>query len=101
MSTDKIAEAQRLQQAGYFSRAEAIYREVLQATPNDAEVWFLLGDSLFHQGRFDEAMAPFRRSIDLDPDSGGAYLNLSHLLRRRGDLEGAVAWISQPPASRL
>jgi tetratricopeptide (TPR) repeat protein len=92
---EMIATAQRLQQAGYFSRAEELYRQILPTNPNDGQLCFLLGDNLFHQGKLDEAVVHFRRSIELSPDSGGAYLNLAHVLRRQGDLEGGLDCLRQ------
>jgi tetratricopeptide (TPR) repeat protein len=94
-NSETIAQARRLEEAGYFSRAEELYRQVVQANANDAETRFLLGDNLFHQGRLDEAAAEFSRTIEIAPDLGGPYLNLSHILRRQGDTEAAVACLRQ------
>jgi tetratricopeptide (TPR) repeat protein len=94
-SAETLAHAQRLQQAGYFSRAEPLYREVLEAHPTNADVCFLLGENLFRQGKLDDAVDQFQRCIELSPYSGVADLHLSHVLHRQGKTEAAAACLRQ------
>ncbi len=49
-----------------------------------------MGIALGNDGKRDEAIAKYRKAIELDPTSAGAYVNLSELLKDKGDLEGAL-----------
>ena len=62
-ATQLLATAVRFHQAGQLIAAEACYRQVLAAQPNLAEGHFRLGDALMGQGKFDEAVAAYRRAI--------------------------------------
>jgi tetratricopeptide (TPR) repeat protein len=55
----------------------------------------LLGRALEKQGRIDEAVEHYRRSIALDPAFAEAHNNLGVALARRGDLLEAVAEVRQ------
>jgi hypothetical protein len=43
---DTLEQAQRLHQAGKLVEAERVYSQVLQANGHDAEIWYLLGDTV-------------------------------------------------------
>ncbi len=51
------------------------------------------------QGRTDEALAEFRKSIELQPESAEAYLSLGQLLQRRGEARRVSAALRE--AERL
>ncbi len=56
-------------------------REAAQEYPDDAEVWYLLGETSFHLGRQDlagqdENDRAFARAIELDPGFAPAYIHL-------------------------
>jgi tetratricopeptide (TPR) repeat protein len=53
--------------------------------PETAESWYERGCALEDDEAPEEAMAAYRRSLDLDPDFGDAHLNLGRLLHVRGD----------------
>ena len=71
-----LATAVRLHQAGQLVAAEA--RQALAAQPNLAEGHFRLGDALFGQGKFDEAVAAYRQAIGIKPDYAEAHSNLGN-----------------------
>jgi len=50
-----------------------------------------LGFTLYHQGHVDEAIANWRKSIELDPNDASAYRLLSGALADQGHLDEAVA----------
>src|SRR5262249_30551367 len=68
-----------LAQAGQFPAAEAHYRQALAGRPT-AEAHNGLGYVLEQQGREEEAVAEFRKAIDLDPKFTPAYNNLAEAL---------------------
>jgi Flp pilus assembly protein TadD len=75
-------------QAGKFGEAESHYRQALAGRPT-AETHNGLGYALARQGRTDEAVAEFRKAIDLDATFAPAYNNLADALLKQGKLEEA------------
>ncbi len=71
--------------------AEQLYREILQADPNQAEVLSLLGLILQDRGQVEEATALLSRAIEIAPEYPEAYANLARGLSFRRDSAGAVA----------
>jgi superkiller protein 3 len=53
-----------------WQRAEALFRKALDLNPNDAFSRGYLGRCLARQGRYPEAVNEYRRSLQLDPNSG-------------------------------
>lgn len=51
--------------AQMWVRAEAGARANLEAFPNDARVWFALGDALLNQGRAEEALPAYEKAYTL------------------------------------
>jgi len=76
-------------QAGAFGEAEAHYRQALPGRPT-AETHNGLGYVLARRGRTDEAVAEFRKAIDVDPKFTPAYNNLADALAKQGKLEEAA-----------
>ena len=75
-------------QAGKFGEAESHYRKALPGR-STAETHNGLGYVLAQQGRTDEALAEFRKAIDLDAKFTPAYNNLADALATQGKLEEA------------
>ena len=75
-------------QAGKFAEAESHYRQALAGKPT-AETHNGLGYVLARQGRTDEAVAEFRKAIDVDAKFTPAYNNLAEALAKQGKLEEA------------
>jgi tetratricopeptide (TPR) repeat protein len=62
----------------------------LAACPNDAGVEMQVGAVLGLDGKYEEAAAHFRRSIELAPDAPGPYLPLTTCLARLGQTQQLV-----------
>jgi tetratricopeptide (TPR) repeat protein len=58
-------------------QAEAVYRELLAAHPNDAELHDGLGKALMFQKKSADAQREFFSAIKLKPDFGNAYYDLA------------------------
>lgn len=58
--------------------------------PESVEVHDYLGIALARKGRFDEAIAQFRRSLQLDPDSARTHWRLGAALAARGASQEAI-----------
>jgi Flp pilus assembly protein TadD len=61
---------------GAVSEARALYKQAFGA---------------FVQGRADEAVAGYRRALELDPGLAIAWNGLAMALAQQGDLDGAIA----------
>jgi len=63
--------------AGKNDLAEASYRTLLAAHPNEAELHRRLGEALLPQKKFTEAQQEFATAVKLKPDLGEAYSGLA------------------------
>jgi protein O-GlcNAc transferase len=77
-------------QAGRLAEAEAIYRQILEGSPDDADTLQLLGALALQSGGADESIDLLRRSLDINPRYAEAHNNLGVALRNRGELAEAV-----------
>ena len=69
---------------------ESHYRQIVQADPNRAEAWQMLGVTLFGQNRYPEAVEAMRRAVSLDPNRADYQYNLGLALATMGDGAGAI-----------
>lgn len=76
--------------SGELARAEKLYRAVLTVWRDHAEAWHLLGMTLFQSGRSDEGVRALQRSLACDPAVLLHHMNLAHVLRAEGDIDGAT-----------
>ncbi len=78
-------------QRGELAQAQTIYRQILDAEPQHADVWHLLGLVAHQEGRNDEAVNSILRAISLN-DAQPAYHNhLGAVYAVVGELEKAEA----------
>ena len=76
------------------------YREAQEEGPEfSADDWFEWGCEL-EPGSPGEAIAAYRRSIELDPEHADAHVNLGRLLHEAGDAAGAAPHYEAALASR-
>jgi len=73
----ELQQAEALYLSGHFKEAQAAYEQLTGKYPNNADLWFRLGNTLMKQGRYDEAAGALQTSIGLDPGNGRAALNLA------------------------
>ncbi len=59
-----------------------------RVAPLDSDAWYRWGEDLDDAAPH-EAEDAYRRALAIDPDHGGAHLNLGRLLHERGELRGA------------
>ncbi|MGB6310392.1 MAG: sulfotransferase [Steroidobacteraceae bacterium] len=64
---------------GEQERAVQLYRELLQGTPQDAELHLSIAHALKTLGRGDEAVESYRRAAACRPNFGDAYWSLANL----------------------
>ncbi|HEX3551781.1 MAG TPA: tetratricopeptide repeat protein [Thermoanaerobaculia bacterium] len=69
-------------------------------TPETAEAWFERGSDLEYDDAPEEAMAAYRRALELDANLPDAHLNLGRLLHERGETAKAESHYRQALAAR-
>lgn len=75
--------------AGRLHQAEAIYRKILQAAPNQSDALHLLGMVANQRGQNDIAADLIGKAIKIHPASP-MYYNLGNVFREQGKLDAAV-----------
>ena len=70
---------------GNLAAAKAEYLAALDAAPNDAEAWHLLGQLLHADGDLSAAISHIVQALELDPGLAGAAFNLAVLYDQAGD----------------
>ena len=78
-TTDKMALAQRYQNAGQLPQAEEIYRQILQSNPDFVEAHKNLGNVLRIQGKLREASISLQRVLARQPDDAATKVKLATL----------------------
>lgn len=77
----------------YFGQAVASLTEQIGVTPNDPDLWYLLGGAYFGTGQLDNAINAYKKSIDLNPKFARVYFNLGILhLRKRNKAEATAQY---------
>jgi Flp pilus assembly protein TadD len=73
-----------------IARAEALYREAVQRDPGYCDAMDNLGLLLRRQGKVDEAMEWYHKSLAIQPKNPVARTNLAMALRVRGRLDDSL-----------
>jgi len=94
-SVDAIAaqllQAQAHYQAGRFAEAEAGFRAVVEAKPQQTEAWFWLALTVDQLGRPADSVSYYEHVLALDPQSAEAHGNLGSVFLKLGRYEAAIA----------
>ena len=88
-----------LSRIGEYERSSRIYAELLTEYPANAKVWLSYGHVLKTEGRQDEGIDAYRKSIAHDPAFGEAYWSLANLKTFRfdeADLSAMHAQLAAP-----
>ena len=87
----RLARAVELHKAGNLLEAEKLYREVLQANPDNSDALHLLGQIAGGAGKLEAADALIARAVQCSP--AVPYYRFSHgvILRERGRIGDAMA----------
>ena len=98
-AVEKAGEAARRWILGETDKAEAGFQELLKEYPAVAGVHYLYGTYLSYV-RPDEAIAEFRRELELNPANADAAALLALLLMHASDLSGALPYAKKAAAER-
>jgi tetratricopeptide (TPR) repeat protein len=88
-----------LSRVGEVKRSSQMYAQLLREYPANAKVWLSFGHVLKTEGRQDEGIDTYRKSIALDPTLGEAYWSLANLKTFRftaADLAAMHAQLADP-----
>ena len=83
--------ARKLHEVGRLRDAEAAYREILSADPENTECLHMLGVAVAQFGRLGEAIELLREAIERNPDNSEFHSNLGEVLRLSHKKEEAAA----------
>ena len=90
-----------LSRIGEYGRSSRIYAELLAEYPENAKVWLSYGHVLKTEGRQEECIEAYRRSIARDPAFGDAYWSLANLKTFRFDATDLSAMQAQAADAAL
>nr|WP_290226605.1 tetratricopeptide repeat protein [Trichocoleus desertorum] len=82
-------------QAGRLAEAEALYQQILEEQPDQAEVWQLRGALAASAKRNTDAIAYYQQALALNPNFPEAHSNLGVALSQVGQIEAAIAHYQQ------
>jgi Flp pilus assembly protein TadD len=80
---------------GDYRRASELFARVVEATPNDADAFNLLGYSHRKLGDYDAALRFYGRALGLDPKHKGAHEYIGETYLLLGDLARAKEHLAQ------
>lgn len=75
----RVLHAACLGLVGEYAQAIEIYRALLTELPNHSRTWLGLGHALRTEGRRGEAVAAYKRALELEPSLGDGYWSLANL----------------------
>jgi tetratricopeptide (TPR) repeat protein len=93
--TEPLAEALRQHQAGQWTEAERLYRQVLQADPNNANACHMLGILCTQAGNHAQAVEYIERALRQHPQSPVLLANLGLAHHGLGKLDAAASSLEQ------
>jgi tetratricopeptide (TPR) repeat protein len=85
-----VAAARQATQANRLDEAAALYEKAIAASPDSAFLVRDLADIEAKQGKTDQALAHYRRVIELEPSDVSSRVRAGEILDARNDLEGAM-----------
>ncbi len=86
---ENVAAARRAAQANRLDEAARLYEQAIAASPDSAFLVRDLADVEAKQGKTDQALARYRRVIEMDLTDATSRIRIGEMLDARGDLAGA------------
>jgi tetratricopeptide (TPR) repeat protein len=82
--------ARQQHEAGHLPEAESLYKQILEADPNQPDAIHMLGVLAFQTGRADVALRLIQRALSVAPESPQAFANLGRVLSSLGRRDEAI-----------
>jgi tetratricopeptide (TPR) repeat protein len=76
---------------GNLDEAEAVFKQLLAASPNSTDLMYRLGKVYLDKGMLNDAGQMFRQSLQIAPGNGAAHNGLANLYYRQRKLDDAMA----------
>ncbi len=93
--TEIYRRAEEFFAARQYAQAAQLYEQLLQFSPDDAEIHNNLGLTLFYLGRGDEALARLNEGVAKDPAHQRSWLTLGYVNSQLGNIEEARAALTR------
>ncbi len=90
-NADALVQAERHHEAGRLAEAEALYRLVLNASPDHVNALQALGVIVAERGEYPAAETWFGRAVALAPNRADAHYNIGKVYQSQDRLEAAEA----------
>lgn len=90
-----IEQAQVYCQEHNWSKAILACKNALEIVPNLADVYKILGDILYRQGKQAEALGIYAKALTIDPNLATVYANIGTLYADREDWKKALDYYQQ------
>jgi tetratricopeptide (TPR) repeat protein len=82
-----------LDKAGLIKEAEDVYRLGMEKNPGRVVYCSLLGNNLYAQGRYDEAIGCLEKGLELEPGSQEIRLSLAQNYLKKNELDKALPYL--------
>jgi tetratricopeptide (TPR) repeat protein len=92
---EDTAQAFECFQAGQLTRAEQLYRQILQRQSDQSDALHWLGVIVYQTGRPEEAFIYWQQAIALNPNDANLHNSLGAALMEQGNLEQAADHLQQ------
>jgi len=80
---------------GLIGRAEEIFKQGLEADPDNSRIYAELGKTYRIQGKLPEAENMLQKAIRLNPNEVDAYIELGYLFQSKNDLDRAIHYMNE------
>jgi len=80
---------------GQGEKAEQLFKRIIKDNPKDPTSYDLYASYLESQGRYDEALASYKKAYELNPDNGGVAFRLGNAYFERGRYTEAVTYLKK------
>jgi len=87
--------ARQLAERGELLEAEKLYRQILEAAPNNVRALNFLAVQSLGRGELDESQRYLEQALRAAPDRAVLHQNMGLLQRKRGNTEAALAWMER------
>jgi tetratricopeptide (TPR) repeat protein len=92
---ENVAAARSAAQANRLDEAARLYEHAIAGSPDSAFLVRDLAEIEAKQGKTDQALARFRRVIEMDPTDVASKIRIGEILDARGDLTGAMTMYTE------
>ena len=93
--SEKIDKAMALFKERKYEEAIDAFSLVLENEPDNADIYNNMGVAYSCLGNFDQAERFYTKALELDPELAQAYINLSDLYYKAGDLPSALGTLQR------